>query len=238
MEFRHNFFIRLLTQLFFVALQLVIVNTFFNFTSSIGSWSKNEVFVLVGLFRLIEGAFHMFFHSNILYLPELVNSGEMDLLLSKPVNSLFYVSLRRHQLHEVSTFLSGLVILLYSQIIRGIAWANILWLSVVGLVALYSIMLFFSSLSFFIPRMTALSSIWDVMSKITRFPLDILTGSSRLGLSLVGPLLLVVTLPSQIILGKVPPVYIFLEIAGTLGVFALTYKFWLYSLRHYSSASS
>ena len=238
MEFRKNFYLRLITQVFFVILQLVIVSTFFSFTDSIGSWTKNEVLVLVGIFRLIEGAFHMFIHSNLLYLPEMVNSGEMDLLLSKPVSSLFFVSIKQHQLYEFSTFISGIVILLFTHLITGLNWAFVAFVAIFGFLGLYTIMLFFASLSFFIPRMTALSSIWDVISKTARFPLDIFTGPSRFGLSLATPLVLVVTLPSQIVLGKLSLLYLPLEVAGVLALLVFTHQFWAFSLRHYSSASS
>jgi len=238
MEFRQNFYIRLITQVLFVGLQLLIVSTFFNYTSNLGSWTKSQVFVLVGIFRLIEGAFHMFLHSNLLYIPELINSGEMDLLLSRPVNTQFFVSLRRHQLYEASTFLSGVVILAYSGLVHGFAWANTALLAVLGLICLYAIMITFSSLAFFIPRLTALSSIWDVISKTARFPLDVLAGSSRFGLSLIAPLLLVVTLPSQIVLGKLPESFLAIQILGSVGLFSLATRFWSFALRHYSSASS
>lgn len=238
MEFRKNFYIRLVTQIFFVILQIVIVDTFFRFTTTIGSWSKSEVFVLVGIFRLIEGAFHMFIHSNLLSLPELVNSGELDLLLSKPVHSLFLVSLQRHQLYETSTFLSGIVILLYTGLINNFSWINVILLASLGLIALYAVMLFFASMSFFVPRLTALNSIWDVISKTARFPLDIFFGSSRFGLFLAAPLILVATLPSQLVLGKLPPIYLTYQIFGTAILLFLSYSFWRFALRHYSSASS
>lgn len=238
MEFRKNFYIRLLTQVLFVFLQLVIVEIFFRFTSSLGSWSKSEVFVLVGLFRLIEGAFHMFVLSNLIELPELINSGELDLILSKPTSALFLISVKRHQLYEISTFLSGIFVLMYSRLINNFDWIYVTSLSILGFVALYSIMLLFSSLSFFIPRLTALGSIWDVLSKTARFPLDIFAGSSRFGLSLAAPFILIVTLPSQIILGKLPPIYLLVQIIGIALLFSGAFKFWSFALRHYSSASS
>jgi len=238
MEFRQNFYIRLFTQVLFVILQLVIVNTFFLFTPTLGNWSKMEVFVLIGIFRLIEGFFHMFIQTNLLELPELINRGELDLLLYKPINPLLFVSFRHHQLYEFSTFLSGLVILFYSQLIHGLNWLNVLSLAFCGLIVLYAIMLFFSTLAFYIPRLTALHSIWDVLSKTSRFPLDIFTNSSRFLLILLAPLFLVVTLPSQIILGKQPPVYFLSQIFGTILITYLAYLFWRFSLRRYSSASS
>jgi len=238
MEFRQNFYIRLITQIFYVALQLIVVNTFFQYTNALGNWTKMEVFVLIGIFRLIEGAFHMFIQSNLLGLPELINRGELDLLLYKPINPLFFVSLKDHQLYEVSTFFSGFLILWYTQLIHGPNWINVISLAFFGFIVLYNIMLFFSTLAFYIPRLSALSSIWDVLSKTSRFPLDIFTKSSRAVFYMVIPLFLVATLPSQIVLGKISPAYFIIQLIGTAFVSAIVYRFWLFSLRHYSSASS
>ena len=238
MEFRQNFYIRLITQIFYVGLNLVLVSIFFQFTDTIGTWTKNEVFVLVGMFRLVEGAFHMFFQTNILGLPELIRWGELDLLLTKPANPLFFVSLKRHQLYEFSTFFSGLIIIWYTQLVSNFNWLNIISLSILGLIVLYDIMLFFASFSFFVPKLTALGSIWDVLSKTARFPLDIFFKYSKVGLIFVAPLILIVTLPSQIVLGKLPLHYYLAQIIGTMILTLIAIKFWHFSLRHYSSASS
>ena len=238
LEYRKNFFIRLVTQVFFVLIQIVVVETFFRYTQAIGSWSRIEVFLLVGIFRLIEGLFHILVHSNLMYLPELVHLGELDLLLSKPVNILFYISLRKHQLYELTTLLAGILIIFSTQLIHGFQWFAVIGLSILGFVSLYSVMLIFASMSFYIPRLTALSDIWDVISKTTRFPLDIFTQNSKLFAGLVAPLLLVATIPSQILLNKISLSGIPIQFLGSIALFLLATSFFHFALRHYSSASS
>lgn len=231
-EFRKNFIIRIITQFLYVLLQVVLIEIFFRFTNNIGSWTKQEVFVLAGIFRLIEGLFHILFHRNLMYLPESVNEGELDMYLSKPVNTLFMVSTYRQLWYELSTFVSGIVMLyLYLPNNSVLLWSWIMILSLTGLVVLYSIMLFICSLSFYIPRLTAVSEIWSVISKISRYPLDIFG-------RVAGPLLLVATIPARIILGKSGWEDVLIQVVGSIILFFTAYKFWQYSLKRYSSASS
>lgn len=238
LQYRKNFFIRLGTQFLFVLVQVALIETYFRFTHKIGSWSKSEVFVLAGMFRLIEGSFHIFFHANLLNLPETINRGELDMYLTKPISALFLVSIAHQQWYEVSTFISGLVMLYLSLPNQTFGlWAWVILMSLTGLLSLYSLMLLICSLAFYIPRLTAMSSIWDAISKVSRFPLDVLQGISKL-VFILAPLLVIATLPSQIVLGKTGLLGLVVQITGTILLFVTSYYFWFFSLRRYSSASS
>lgn len=242
LEFRGNFIIRLITQILGVTLQVIMTNIYFQYTNSIHGWTKGEVFLLIGIFRLIEGAFHMFVHSNLLNLPESIDQGELDFNLIKPIDSLYLSSFRRHQLYEITTVLSGFAIILYiSPKLAGftfLSWASIFIVSIMGFVALYSIVALFSTLAIFTTRLTALSSVWDLISKTSRFPLNALTLDNHLGSLILAPLFLVVTIPSQIVLNKLSWPYLILELAGCFVLLIAAKTFWSFALRHYSSASS
>lgn len=242
LEFRANFVIRSITQIFFVLIQLFMINIYFQFTTSIDGWTQAEIFLLIGIFRVIEGMFHMFIYENLLELPESIDRGELDFNLTKPTDSMFLSSMRMHQLYEVTTFLTGIGIVVYSlrllPALSPLSCLNIVILSAVGFIALYSIICLFSTLSFFLTRLTALSSLWDVISKTSRFPLNAITSDSQVGNSLLAPLFLVATLPAQIVLAKVQPIYFFIEIFGSLTLLLAARLFWSFALRHYSSASS
>jgi ABC-2 type transport system permease protein len=146
-------------------------------------------------------------------------------------------------LDEFGTFLVGIALVWYSLIQLQFSFSLLLLFELFvlfffGLLTLYSIILIFSSLSFFFTRMTALHSVYDVITKALRIPINIITKDSFIGNSLLFPLLIVATLPSQILLGYVTPIFITLEIIGSLAIFMVAHKFFYFALRHYSSASS
>ena len=232
MEFRSNFVIQLIIHFLFIAVQVAMIETYFRFTNSIGSWSRQEVFVLVGIFRLVEGGFYILFHANLLGLSDTVRTGELDMYLVKPVNTLFILSVSRQRWYELSTFISGVLFLVYFLPAQSMSiWVNIFIFSILGLICLSSIILMFATLSFYMNRVSAISSIWDAISKVSRLPLDIFGRT-------LAPLLLIATIPSRIILGKSGVWDIPVQIFGTLILAFLAYIFWQYSLKRYSSASS
>lgn len=232
MEFRSNFIIRLLSQFLYVAVQVAMIETYFRFTSSIGSWTRSDVFILAGIFRLVEGGFHILFHTNLMGLSDIVRTGELDSYLVKPINTLVLLGLSRQQWYELSTFISGIFFLIYFLPQHSLLiWLSILFWSTLGLICLSSIILIFATLSFYMNRVSAISSIWDAISKVGQFPLDIFGRA-------LAPLMVVATIPTRIILEKSGSWDIVTQLFGTLILSYTAYQFWRYSLKHYSSASS
>ena len=114
MEFRSNFFLLLFTQMFWTVLQLVLVEVAFQFTGNIVGWTKYEIIALIGFYRIAKGFFDIFFYPNVMYLPDSVNRGELDYVLTRPINSFFLTVTRRQFLENISPVLAGLGILVYA----------------------------------------------------------------------------------------------------------------------------
>lgn len=243
MEFQVSFVLWFVVEILFVFVQIAMVGIYFNFTDNISGWSKVQVFFLIGLFRAIEGIFHIFFYKNLLDFPENISSGNMDLYLTRPVNPLFLASTRYHSLDEIGTFISGAMIIIYSLIqmkyvVSIVIIAKIITSILFGLIAMYSVILIFSTFSFFFTRLTALHSVYDIITKMLRIPINVITGDSSIGNTILFPLIIIVTLPSQIIIGHSGNSFIILEIISSLCLFLIARKFFYFALRHYSSASS
>jgi len=168
MEFRSNFFLWFILQVVWVIIQAGMIGLYFNFTDNISGWTKPQVFLLIGLFRVIEGIYHVFFHMNLMNFPENISSGNLDFYLTRPVNSQFLVTTRYHSPDEIGTLFTGMGLVWYALIqlkysLSVILLVKLLVLVAFGLLALYSVMLILSSLAFIFTRMTALFSIWDVV---------------------------------------------------------------------------
>ena len=240
-EFRGSFVIRLLVDFCWIFLHLAVLQIYFSFTSNIAGWSRPQVFALVGIFRIIKGLFDTYFRLNLTRLPEVINRGEFDFILAKPVNTLFLTSTRYHQFSEFFSTLTGVAILLYAVRIENYSLSVLnlaaLFTSVfLGLLVFYSLILLLATLSFFFTRVTSIRTYYDVISNMVRVPTDAVF-SNRLN-TILFPLFLIVTLPAQIFLGKAPYVFLLLEASLALIIFLSAYRFWLFALRHYSSASS
>lgn len=241
-EFRGNFLMSIILNCAWVVMQLITLEIYFSFTTNVAGWTKSDVFALVGIFRIIKGLFDVFFRLNLIRLPELVGKGDVDFILCKPVNSIFLVSTRYHELGELFSTLSGIAVLFYASTLGhfSISIFNLVGLFIslsFGLLAFYSLILILSSLSFFFTRITALGAFYDIVSTTIRMPIDILITNKQTA-ALFLPLAVIVTLPSKIFLGKLPLYFIVPTILVSLATFYIAQKFWFFSLRHYSSASS
>lgn len=242
MEFRGSFYMFVITNSLWVGLQLIVIEVYFQYTEEILGWTKYQVLFLIGMFRIVKGIFDVFLRTNLLMLHEHVNRGDLDYALIKPLNSLFLISTRHHRFSELASITIGILIIGYA--VSGNVEITILTLALIlggiilGVIAFYSIMLLFATLSIFMTRLSAIRSYYDILSNTVRFPTDILGVHHRLFGIFILPLAAVVTMPSAVVLGKSPATYLIIEIIVSSGLFILAYGFWHYALRHYSSASS
>ena len=236
MEYRVNFFVWLFIQILWVSLQIFIVQILFQHTNNILGWTKPEIFLLIGMFRIIRGIFDFFVYANLTYLPEDINSGNLDYTLTKPVSTLYLSSFRKHQYDQIGTFFSGIGFVVYAGPTVNIIVFGILILC--GFLAFYSLILMVSTLSFFLTKLRAIGSIHDIVNTILRYPVDMLLGN-RSGMNLLLlPLTIIATIPAKIVLGKTSPTVLVVEIISVILFFLLAICFWKYALKRYSSASS
>lgn len=243
MEFRANFIMSGIIACSWVFFHIFVVNIYFQFTDNLLGWTKTEIFIFVGIFRLIKSLVDMFIRTNFKNFPEDVNKGKLDYSLTRPINTLFLSSFRFHKYNEAASFAAGFFILVYAFKLGGSSLNTtvlfgLIFSVLIGLFAYYSLLLFFTTLSIFMTKLTAISEINNVLANALRYPTNTYTRGNMVLDLIILPLTIVSTYPLQILFGKSPVWFIVIEIflAGLL--FFLVYRFWLFALRHYSSASS
>ncbi len=243
LEFRENFIILLIVDTFWVAFQLFLIETFFGYTDSLLGWKKYELFFLVGFFRIVKGMMDVFIRPNLIRFPNIILTGGLDIYLTKPINSMFQVSVRYHQFSDIGSFVGGVAAIIYTLVRFHLALDPIqilmfLTLSLFSVTVFYCLFFLFTTMAIYMPRLTALKPYYDLISSTMRYPGEIFTRGSRVGELLLFPFLLIATYPVKIILSKISPTLIPLEVIATVILFIITYAFWNYSLKRYSSASS
>ena len=78
----------------FYAVQLAFFAVLYNHTGTIAGWDLDQVFVFAAGYFFIDALNMTFFANNMWWFPILVNRGDLDYYLVRPVSSLFFVSLR------------------------------------------------------------------------------------------------------------------------------------------------
>ena len=112
-EFKTNFWANVVTNLGWMASLIVLIAIIYRNTDSVAGWNKAEMLVLFGTYTIMRGISNTLFYSNLSQLPTFVRKGTMDWILTKPVNSQFYVSLRYLEFSDLGQSVGGIFILIY-----------------------------------------------------------------------------------------------------------------------------
>lgn len=243
MEYRMRFLISIFTAAFWVVFQLAVVEIFFQYTNNLFGWSKQEIFLFTGFFRVIKSIFDIFIRTNLFEFSELINEGMFDFVLIKPANTLFLSSFRKHKYEDIPGIFIGGYIIYYALATMGITvdftiLIRIIVVILTGLLMYYLIFLFFSTLSIFMTRVTAMSDINNVFANSLRNPTSVMSRNNFIADLLLLPMAVTLTFPVMLFLERGNFLLFLIEaIFLTLVLFGVT-KFWNFALKHYSSASS
>src|SRR6267154_2693075 len=102
LQYRANFVASVLGTVFYMATALLTLALFFHHTNALGGWDYWEIVVLLGVFNSLTGVIEAVLRPGIGQLAGEVRSGELDLVLVKPVDAQAFVSFRRLDLWRLS----------------------------------------------------------------------------------------------------------------------------------------
>jgi len=248
MSFKANFLLWILVEFLWFVGQIVFIEVIFRFVDQIGDWTKWQMILLIGTHQLISQIFQAFFYLNVVNIPELVRTGRMDFMMLLPMDTQFAVSTRQFGFDSVinagvSVFIIGLALAKLG--IHPTAAQYLLYAAAVGfgVTIHYSIMLFLTTLSFWIVRAQGLVYGYYNLFNIARYPDSIFqkAGAFKFIFTWILPIILVANVPARILIGKasgaVSPVLLQLA-AATLIIVTVTRLLWKLALSRYTSASS
>ena len=241
LEFKANFIAKVAQNVmwigFFVAILLVIYRN----TDSVAGWNRGQAGVLaatVFLMNAFTGAFFM----SLTEIPEQVRRGTLDFIITKPVDSQFWISTRRFNFDQIGTLFAGVVMVILGVLDAKISPSPVQWLSYL-LLMLCSVLIFYAfnlalmTTGVWLVRVDNLWVLSDSVAQVARYPLDIYsTGLQRI-LTYVLPLGLLSTVPARQLVTGFDPSMVALSLVWTAAALALSRTFWRFAMRHYSSAS-
>ncbi|MEK7127289.1 MAG: ABC-2 family transporter protein, partial [Patescibacteria group bacterium] len=115
MENRFDFVFRFFPTTMTLILNVLMVNFIFSKVNEIAGWQKNELFLLMGTYYIVWGIFFGLFIQNLSRINKYVSRGELDLFLTKPVDSQFYTSTRvTIDFGEAATLVTGIYLVFLS----------------------------------------------------------------------------------------------------------------------------
>ncbi len=243
LEYRSEFVGNLLSSLFGIGIAILTIHIFFYQTNELGGWVYEDVLLLLGVFNTLQGFIDFALRPNMSRLLQHIRKGTFDYVLTKPVDSMFYVSFRHLVFWRLIDVLLGIALVLYAlvqkQYIPSMADVLIFCVTICSsLVIIYSLWMLLMTTAFWVIRMDDLSFVFNSFFETTRFPIGMYRGWLRIVLTYVLPAAFITSTPALALLGKwdITAAAASILVAGLF--LWLSRRFWRYALRSYTSASS
>ncbi|MDF1699892.1 MAG: ABC-2 family transporter protein [Planctomycetota bacterium] len=243
MEFRVDFFFRVGMDALFYATHLAFFWVIYQHTPSVGGWNLDQTLVFAaGIF--VADALHMTFLSNNMWLfPFLVNKGDLDYYLVRPVSTLFFVSLREFAANSFLNLLLAVAILLwalgrYPEALGAGQVTLYICLVMLGSFINYTISFLFVVPVFWLHNAAGLRDTYFGLSRFSGRPDGIYKGWVRRILTSILPFALITSFPTRALFqadGLSIAVHMLIVAAVTFGLLLFL---WHRGLRSYASASS
>lgn len=242
LQFKSSFIIRVLVNLAEFSFMLIFFSVIYGSGLVVPGWTLPETFILLSAYQLVNAIFSLFF-AGVGNLSYLVEQGELDLLLTKPVDTQFFVSLRKINYESIFGLVLAVILLLSSAQKIALAFSPkkvvvfaLLILS--GVLLKYALGFLLMSFSLMLTRVDALYYIFLNFFTISQYPADIFGRLSKVVFSTIIPVIVVANIPAAVLLGG----WNWRGIALSLGVatvfLTISRLTWLTLLGKYTSASS
>lgn len=242
MEFRANFFAKILQNCVWIGFFVLIILVVYRNTNSIAGWSRGEAFVLAATCFLMNSvAMALFF--SLQEIPQHVRMGTLDFIITKPIDTQFWISIRKFNFDQIGTFLAGGALVLVGTATAGLhptaaQWLAYATLTVASTVLFYAFNLVLMTLGIWLVRVDNLWVLGETVMQIARYPLDIYGAGIQRALTYAVPLAFIATVPARQLAKGFDATSLALGIVWAMASFLIARGFWRFALTHYTSASS
>lgn len=242
LEYRVNFFTRIITDIFWYVAQIVTFEVLYSHTSKIGDWNLPQMRVFLGLLFVIDAIYMIVIHDNMENFPDKIRKGDLDLLLTKPVNSQFMISLQKASCALFGNLFLALGWLTYSlTTLEEFNVLRLLWLLLLipcSVSIIYVMRFMIASTSVIFTRSENLQFLWYQIYRLGMRPDSMYFPWFKWMILTVIPVGVIASVPARALLD--PPNYLILIWPVILCpmLIYISNRFWKYALKFYSSASS
>lgn len=242
LEYRLNFVFLMLAEFVWYSTQLILFEVLYRHTNIIGNWNLSQMRVFIFLVLFVDSFYMILWDPNFSTFTDNVRKGTLDLLLMKPINSMFMLSSQRISISHIPCFFitAGGLVWALAQL-PDFNWFKLLWLLILipsGLSVIFCGRFALNSTSIIFTRADFLQYIWYSLFRLGLRPDAIYSGFLRVILIFIVPFAMIASIPARIMLE--PTSYGLLIWAFVLPFisFYLLKKYWVFCLKFYSSASS
>lgn len=243
LQYRVNFWVQLVNSMLAVGTGLIAIAVVYTHTDDLGGWSSPELLVVLGVHTLIGGVLRTFVQPNMWQLISDVEWGRLDYTLTRPADSQLIVSVRQVNIWSSVDMALGLGIIVWAvrempgQVGPG-GLIGFLIAVVCGSIIIYAMWLSAVTIVFKTINIGDLMQVLSGIYEAGRWPVGIYPLWLRGALTVVFPLAFAITVPAELIAGRVGWWWVLAALGVTGVALLLSRRLWTWGIRNYSGASA
>lgn len=242
-EFRFDFWLRVLMDLVFYAVNIVFFEILYLHAPTFGGLTKWQALIFVATYLVVDGVRMTFFVNNFWMLRQMVAHGDFDFYLTKPASPLFLVTCREFSPASLVNLTVALGILVYTFAQAPVEFsypelAGYGFLVLNGIAITYLLQLFFAITVFWTQSPEGIEGVLYILKRFAERPHTIYHPVARLILLTVIPLGLVASAPALSLFIQDATTLVALSLCISLFFCLCGRRAWSSALRNYASASS
>lgn len=244
MEYKVDFIVGAVGFLLSQALEILFIGIIFSQIPDLAGWTFDEILFIYGFSLIPKAIDHMFFDNLWMVGYHIVRKGEFDKYLTRPINSLFYVTVEKFQIDAFGELLMGIILIAYSLVQIG---ADIVWHRVLVLLLLIpfavliytAIKIITSAISFWTKQSGHITHMFYMSSDFSKYPVTIYNNFIKVIITYIIPFAFTAYYPASYFLRGEDGLFCVL---GTIIVssllFVVSILVWNRGLKKYESAGS
>lgn len=244
LTYRVNFIVQSLYGPMYIFVMFMVLNIAFNKAGSLAGWSKGEGILLFSTFHLLYLTGSILFLKSIRsFLWDKLRKGDLDFILTKPVNPQFMITFSMPEVQLVLNWIvifvlfirQILILQLTTSLLQILGFIIIFFL---GLAIFYFSVSSYAALGFRVTKAEQIIEFYDKITDFSQYPTLIFPPLFQYLAFTFVPIGLYGYVQTLFLLNKGKIEYILGSILLLLVLFIINQKLWKSGLKLYSSASS
>lgn len=244
MEYKPGFIMLVIGVALRVGIYVFLFWAIYQNVTQIDGWRFQDILLLIATFELVDYVMSFCILPSLLYeLPQGIYWGDFDLKITKPINPLFFASIQYVEVIDIAKLASSIAIFVYvfTNYQFDIHLTNVLMYIctiVFGIIFISSLAILISSLTFFTIQGWGFGEMIEEYVSLAHYPATIFRGLFGKIFIYFIPLVIVATLPVQILLGNANYNMIFYAMTITIILFIISIFVWYQALKKYKSSGN
>lgn len=240
--YRVNFLTAMATDVIWIGVEVALFSVIYANVPVLAGWTKPQVYFFLGIFFASDALFTTFFQRNFWMFSDLVNKGELDILLTKPVHPLFLALSRWINITALFNIVLGLGIAVRfaepAGFEGGWKWLLVFGWLIVGCVTQLMLRFTFSIWIFWTERSWALARLYYQFFAFATKPDTLYPKAIRYLILTALPFAFISSIPSRALLHGIEPIEYARIVIVLASFFVVNSALWKAGLKRYQSASS